>query len=118
MTPLTMFTWGYHGWGSSTDKFKQAVDVVELERNFEPPFFVDIRARRSVRAVGFRDGAFDKRLGQERYRWMPSLGNRWVKTRKGPKIQINEPEAAEELLGLALSLRTKRRRVIFFCSCG
>jgi hypothetical protein len=48
---------------------------------------------------------------------MPSLGNKRIKTRKGPRIQINEPEAIEELLGLALARRHKNQRVIFFCSC-
>lgn len=117
MTPLTMFTWGYHGWGSSTKKLKQAVDIVERDRGYEPPFFVDIRMKRSGRAVGFIGTAFEKVVGKDRYRWMASLGNRRIKTRTGPKLQINEPEAAEELLGLALALRKKRRRVIFFCEC-
>ena len=50
MTPLTMFTWGYWGWGSSTKKLKQAVDLVERSRGYEPPYFVDVRMKRSGRA--------------------------------------------------------------------
>ncbi len=34
------------------------VDAVEHARGFAPPLFVDVRVRRSVRALGFRDRAF------------------------------------------------------------
>jgi len=111
-----MFSWGYAGWGSSTRQLRQAVDVVEQSRGYEAPFFVDIRMKRSGRAVGFKNDAFEKLMGRSRYLWMPALGNRRIKTRTGPRIQINEPEGAEALLGLALALR-KKRRVIFFCQC-
>jgi hypothetical protein len=53
---LTLFTWGYWGWGGSTRstrKLVQAVDVAEKKRGQKPPFFVDIRLQRSVRAKGF-----------------------------------------------------------------
>jgi hypothetical protein len=113
-----MFTWGYWGWGSSTKKLKQAVDLVERSRGYEPPYFVDVRMKRSGRASGFQGATFERLLGKNRYRWMPALGNKRIKTRKGPKLQINEPEAAEELLGLALTLRKKHQRMIFFCQCG
>jgi hypothetical protein len=117
MTPLTIFTWGYYGWGSATQKFKAATDAVEAARGYEPPYFVDARMSRSVRAAGFRDSAFEDTVGNARYRWMRSLGNRRIKTRSGPRIQINEPEAVEELLGLALAKGRRQQRVILFCSC-
>jgi hypothetical protein len=94
------------------------VDAVEAARKYEPPWFVDIRMRRNVRAPGFQAATFEKIVGNDRYRWMPSLGNRRIKTGSGPKVQINKPEAAEELLDLALAARKRRQRVIFFCSCG
>src|SRR5688500_8003061 len=53
VAPLTMFTWGYWGWGTTTREFVQAADAVEASRGFNPPLFVDIRIRRSVRAPGF-----------------------------------------------------------------
>jgi hypothetical protein len=39
------------------------VDAVETSRGFEPPIFVDIRIRRTVRAKGFVGSAFAKLLG-------------------------------------------------------
>ncbi len=49
----TLFTWGYYGWGNHTPSPVEAVDAVETSRGFQPPVFVDIRIRRSVRAAGF-----------------------------------------------------------------
>jgi len=49
----TLFTWGYYGWGNHTPDLVKAVDAVETSRGFQPPMFVDIRIRRSVRAAGF-----------------------------------------------------------------
>ena len=116
MTRLTMFSWGYWGWGSSTRQLKQAVDAVERSRGYKPPYFVDVRLRRSGRAVGFVGTRFEKVVGKDRYRYMPSLGNESVLT-KGRRIKIRDPEAAEELLDLALARSAKRQRVIFFCGC-
>src|SRR5579883_3229098 len=89
MASLTMFTWGYDGWGSSTRQLKEAVDAVEQERGFDPPLFVDLRISRSVRAEGFRENAFEKAVGRGRYQWMPSLGNKRLTRRTGPRIQID-----------------------------
>jgi hypothetical protein len=49
---------------------------------------------------------------------MPSLGNIRIKRRKGPRIQINEPAAVEELLGIALRRSARRQRVLIFCQCA
>ena len=117
MTSLTMFTWGYDGWGSSTRQLKEAVDAVERVRGFEPPYFVDLRISRSVRAEGFKENAFEKVLGWDRYQWMPSLGNKAIQRRTGPRIQINEPAAVEELLGIALRRNARRQRLLIFCQC-
>ena len=117
MTSLTMFTWGYGGWGSSTRQLKEAVDAVEHARGFDPPYFVDLRIRRSVRAEGFRENAFEKTVGKARYRWMPSLGNNQIERRNGPRVQIDEPAAVEELLGIALRRNAKRQRLLIFCQC-
>ena len=118
MKPLTIFSWGYRGWGNSNKQFVQAVDAIERSRGFRLPIFVDVRIRRSVRAKGFNGSAFEKLLGRSRHRWMRSLGNRYIITRSGPPIQIAEPSAAKELLGLALEAASDRRRLLFFCSCG
>ena len=114
---ITLFTWGYYGWGSCTSQLVEAVDAVETSRGFEPPIYVDIRIRRNVRAKGFEGSAFENLLGPNRHRWMKSLGNKFIQTRTGPDIQIAEPSAADELLDLALKSAGHKQRVLFFCSC-
>lgn len=113
----TIFSWGYYGWGTHTADLIEAVDAVEKSRGFEPPIFVDIRIRRSVRAVGFNGAHFEKLLGDDRHVWMKSLGNKRILSRKGPQVQIAEPDAVEDLLRLAQSNMKERRRLIYFCSC-
>lgn len=117
MKKLTLFTWGYYGWGNHTRQLVEAVDAVEASRGFDPPMFVDIRIHRSVRAPGFRETAFEKLLGQDRHRWMKSLGNKNAETKTGPKLQVAEPAAADELLDLALESARHNRRILFFCGC-
>jgi len=110
-----MFTLGYWGWGSATDKLIEAVDTAEHSRGWEAPVFVDIRISRSVRAPGFRDNAFGDALGSSRYHWFPRLGNLGVL--EGGSMRIKDPAAAVELLDLAEACQHVKRRVIFFCSC-
>jgi hypothetical protein len=115
---LTMFTFGYWGWGNATQQLVRSIDAVERRRGFRPPMFVDIRIHRSVRAAGFRDDAFQRLLGPSRYKWMRRLGNRAVVGRSGGRrVLIDDPKAAIELLDLARGLQQDRRRAIFFCSC-
>ena len=113
----TLFTWGYYGWGNHTPDLVEAVDAVETRRGFRPPIFVDIRIRRSVRAAGFTGPAFERLLGQDRHRWMKSLGNRFIETRTGPEIQIADPTAADELLDFAIDKAGHKQRLLFFCGC-
>ena len=113
----TLFTWGYYGWGNHTPDLVTAVDVVETSRGFQPPIFVDIRIRRSVRAVGFTGPAFERLLGQDRHRWMRSLGNKFIKTRTGPDIQIADTTAVDELSDLAIESARHKQRLLIFCSC-
>jgi hypothetical protein len=47
---------------------------------------------------------------------MRDLGNEDILTGKGG-ITIRNPEAANELLGLAMDLAKEKRRLIYFCSC-
>jgi hypothetical protein len=117
MTKTTLFTFGYYGWGNHTSQLVEAADAVERSRGFEPPLFVDIRIRRTVRAKGFQGNAFEKLLGQDRHRWMKSLGNKFIVSRTGPHIQIAEPAAADELLDLAIESGKRKQRLLFFCSC-
>jgi len=117
MSKTTIFTWGYYGWGNHTPQLVEAVDAVETRRGLEPPLFVDIRIRRSVRAAGLTGPAFERLLGEDRHRWMKSLGNKFIQTRTGPNIQIAEPAAADELLDLAIDLARRKQRLLFFCSC-
>lgn len=113
---LTLFSFGYFGWGNAIDQLLAATQAVEAARGLGPPIFVDIRYKRTVRAEGFREGAFARRLGHENHRWMRTLGNSAIGTRKR-RIEIAAPDAAHHLLDLALDAHTRRRRVIFFCSC-
>ena len=117
MSAAIIFTWGYYGWGNATPQLVEAVDAVEASRGFDPPTFVDIRIRRTVRAKGFQGNAFEKLLGPTRHHWMKSLGNRFIQTRTGPNIQIADPSAAGELLDLALEAAGHKQRLLFFCSC-
>lgn len=118
MNPVTLFSWGYWGWGNATAQFVEAVDAVETARGFAPPLFVDIRISRSVRAVGFTGNAFANLVGPGRYSHEPDLGNLRIKSKTGPRIQIRNPGAAERLLDIALSGMAQNRRLLFFCSCG
>lgn len=117
MKKTTIFSWGYYGWGEHTPLLKELVDTVEENRGYEPPIFVDIRIRRSVRASGFIGNAFERLMGQTRHRWMQSLGNNYIVTRTGPFIQIADPTAAGELLDLAFASARQKQRVLFFCGC-
>lgn len=117
MSSIEIFTWGYWGWGTETPKLVQAVDAVENARGFDAPVFVDVRISRSVRAPGFREKAFEKLLGPDRYLWLQRLGNDAILDGGGP-IHINDPAAAADLLDLAQQNASRNRRVIFFCSCA
>jgi hypothetical protein len=114
---LTLFSWGYWGWGESTPDFVRAADAVEQSRGFAPPCFVDIRMRRSGRAADFVGDAFARVAGHGRYCWMQSLGNAAIVSKTAGPIRINKPEAAGELLELALRCAREGQRVIFFCAC-
>jgi hypothetical protein len=115
--PTTVFTWGYYGWGNHTSHLIEAVDAVESSRGFQPPMFVDIRIRRTVRAKGFQGNSFEKLLGPGRHRWMKALGNKFILTRTGPNVRIADPSTADELLDLAVQSAHYKQRLLFFCSC-
>jgi hypothetical protein len=117
LNPLTIFTWGYWGWGNATRRLVEAVDAVERARGYSPPFFVDVRWRRTGRAQGFVDDAFEKVAGGERYRWIQGLGNLAIDSGDPNAIKIANPEAAAELLDLAAEAASRRQRIIFFCAC-
>ena len=114
---LTLFSFGYYGWGNSTTDLVKAVDSVERARGFKPPVFVDIRYQRSVRAPGFNGTAFAKLLGDKRYEWLKQLGNKAIGASTGPRIQIAEPRAVHDLLDIANGAAESGRRVIFYCGC-
>jgi hypothetical protein len=116
MKRITAFTWGYWGWGTHAKDFVRNVDAVERARSWRRPLFVDIRIRRSGRAPDFQQNAFEKIVGQRRYRWMKSLGNRSIIT-KGRRMEIADPNAANDLLEYVLQAHDQKRRVLFFCAC-
>jgi hypothetical protein len=118
MSVPTIFIWGYWGWGNSTKQLVEAVDAAERSRCFNPPYFVDIRIRRSGKAPGFNGSKFEKLLGPDRYRWMYCLGNLRILD-GGEGVKIKDPSAAPDLLELALTeLKRRQRRTIFFCACA
>jgi len=115
---LTIFMFGYWGWGNATEELVQAVDAVEKKRGFKPPFFVDIRIRRVGKAIGFIGKAFEKTVGPSRHHRMSSLGNLAVLPNSPYKdVKIKSPKAAEELLDIALERAKRKQRVIYFCAC-
>ncbi|MDO8433307.1 MAG: hypothetical protein Q7S58_12945, partial [Candidatus Binatus sp.] len=113
---ITLFSWGYWGWGSATEQLAEAFDKAEKSREFRPPLFVDARLRRQGRAKGFVGNAFRDLVGPARYRWMQDLGNLAIATGRGC-VQIKNPAAVAELVDLALHAADERRRVIFYCAC-
>ena len=115
MDSITLFSFGYWGWGSATKELVEVVDAVEASRGFDPPIFVDIRISRSVRAKGFDGHAFEKEVGPSRYRWAEGLGNLGIKDKGG--MRIKDPDAADALLDLAVESMRGNRRVIFYCAC-
>jgi hypothetical protein len=113
---LSLFSWGYWGWGNATGQLVEAVDLAERARGFEPPIFVDCRLRRQGRAKGFVGEAFRDLLGPTRYCWMQELGNEEIAT-GGKGVRIRNPEAVVELLDLAAQAAEENRRIIFYCAC-
>ena len=114
---ITLFSFGYWGWGTSTAQLVQAFDALEHSRGFKPPLLVDIRISRSVRAPGFINRALEKLVGTDRYIHMPELGNRAVIENTGEQITIADPAAAGSLFDLAISANIRTRRIVFFCAC-
>jgi hypothetical protein len=115
MSILTIFTWGYWGWGTATQQLVHGIDAVEKSRGYKPPLFVDIRIRRTGRAPGFVGDRFKQTVGAFRYQWLDGLGNLAIK--QGGRMRIKDPSAAETLLQLAETAQESGRRVIFFCAC-
>jgi len=116
MKRVTAFTWGYWGWGTHAEEFVRNVDAVERARGWRPPLFVDIRIRRTVRAPNFRQNTFEKIVGQRRYAWMKTLGNKSIVT-KNRRMEIADQKAASDLLEHVLRAHDQKRRVLFFCAC-
>jgi len=117
MKPITIFSWGYYGWGNHTPYLIKALDAVEESRGFKPLMFVDIRISHGVRAKGFKGSAFKNLVGEQRYLAMKDLGNEKIISGSGPAIQIAKPAAAKDLLELAIKLSNDKQRLLFFCSC-
>jgi hypothetical protein len=113
---VTLFSWGYWGWGASTEQLIEATDLAERGRGFEPPIFVDVRLLRNGKAKEFVGNAFRNLVGATRYCWMDDLGNLGILDGEGG-MRIKNPAAAADLLKLALQAAKERRRVIFYCAC-
>jgi hypothetical protein len=104
---LTLFSWGFWGWGTATKQLVEAVEAVEASRGYQPPLFVDVRVDRSKsRAPGFKGAAFEKEFGPSRYIWMDDLGNQAIPD--GGPMRIKNPAAAETLLDQARRCAKKK----------
>jgi|JI8StandDraft_1071087.scaffolds.fasta_scaffold00929_5 hypothetical protein len=114
---LTIFSFGYWGWGTAVPEMVKMIDLVEKSRGYAPPMFVDIRMNHAVRAPGFNGNSFQKHLGEKRVLNFKDLGNKRIGQSRGPSIQINRPESADALLDIILERFQKKQRTIFFCSC-
>ena len=112
---ITVFTFGYWGWGNATDKLVLLVAAVEKERGFKPPFFIDARMSRKVRAKGFIDNTFGDLIGDERYLWLDGLGNAAIK--EGGETRLKDPAKIYDLLQIIEEKANDNRRVIVFCAC-
>lgn len=110
---LTVFSWGYWGWGNATQKLDKAITLAEERQGYRPPTFVDIRWNHQVRAKGFSGDAFRAVIGR-RYHPMKDLGNDALQT---GGVHIHRPGAVRELLRLAREVHDDPRRIIFYCSC-
>ena len=113
---ITLFSFGYWGWGNSTRQLILSFDALEQNRGYNPPLLVDIRISRSVRAPGFNSHALEKLVGTDRYVHMPDLGNLAV-IHQADTPTIKNPAAAGDLLDLAISEHKRTRRIVFFCAC-
>jgi hypothetical protein len=113
---ITLFSFGYWGWGTSTEHLVQAFDALERSRDFGPPVLVDVRISRSVRAPGFNNRALEKLVGVDRYVHMPGLGN-LAAIHKADTLTIANPADAESLLDQAIRAHDRRHRIVFFCAC-
>jgi hypothetical protein len=49
---ITLFSWGYWGWGNATEQLVESANLAEKKRGLKPPVFVDIRRKRQGRAKG------------------------------------------------------------------
>ena len=117
MKKLTIFSWGFWGWGTHAERFVKVVDTVEASRGFKPPIFVDIRIRRTGRAVNFKENTFRDIVGEKRYQWMRGLGNAAIVDDTLGEISIKDPRESKTLLDLAIESKKRDRRVIFYCAC-
>jgi hypothetical protein len=116
MMALTIFSWGYWGWGNATKELVRSFDLAEEMRGFKPPIFVDCRIRRQGRAKGFVGDAFRDLVGLSRYCWMDDLGNEAV-ARGLPGVVIRNKAAVSDLLQLVQQADEERRRILFYCAC-
>jgi len=117
MKKLTIFSWGFWGWGTHAESFVKVVDHVEASRGFKPPIFVDIRIRRTGRAPNFRENTFREIVGEKRYQWMRGLGNAAIIDNTLGNLSIKDPREAKTLLDLAIDSMKHDRRIIFYCAC-
>jgi len=113
---VTVFSRGYWGWGSATERLVKAADAGEAAHGFQPPIFVDARLRRQGRAKGFVGNTFRDLVGESRYHWMEDLGNLAIAT-GDEGVRIKNPAAVTNLLEMALRAADERRRVMFYCAC-
>lgn len=113
---LAIYSFGYWGWGTVTKQLVRIMDTAEIARGNVPPFFVDVRIRRTGRAPGFKEDTFESLVGSDRYHWEHRLGNIAIVT-GAERMKIAKPAAAADLLNRAIELAKRKQPVVFFCAC-
>ena len=112
---ITLFSWGYWGWGNATEQLVEAVDWPKSDEN-------SVRQSSSIFvcfAKGEPKGSSAMHsatsVGASRYRWMPDLGN--LAVGKSATHEDKASRSCRRPAGTGNQAAKDRRRVIFYCAC-
>lgn len=113
MKPI-VYLFGYEGWGPHVRLMKDAFIRHNMLVRGRGLKWVDVRLRRSVRAVGFSGNNPEKILGRGYYSWISDFGNKAIEGGHGIKdIHRGFLQLQEELH----EAEKGNYDLIMFCSC-
>ena len=116
--PVAIFSFGYWGWGNHVPELKMAFLNHNRTYRRRGLFWVDIRIRRNVRAVGFRDDNPQELLGPSRYEHIPEFGNTQILS-GGDGVTIKDYRAGLDALKKVIAFSQRNRLdLILFCACA